>query len=362
MDTISLKAYALIVEEGSFSAAARQLGISKSMCSKYISDLEDKLGARLLTRSTRSVKTTSIGMEYYQKVRRILDLLDEANEQAKVESGTVTGRLRIGSPVSFSLRALQPLILRFLKQHPNVQLESVFDDSRTNLISKGYDAVLCIGELADSSMVARRIHTTTCAIVASPGYLETYGTPRHPSDLSNHKILHYTNISTATTWPFQSENEIFWQKVTPRFASNNGEIIAAAAMADYGVAYLAEFMISDHLATGKLVPILAEYTHPDLPISIIYPSRKNISAALKAFLEFCTCNESQSAKVTHGNGATTPLRTGQETGLLAQQVPSSGKTDRVGKVSNAGWTGRLPPGQRAGMDTRRRTVGPSKHG
>lgn len=288
MDTISLKVFSLIVEEGTFSAAAVRLGISKSMCSKYINDLEDKLGARLLTRSTRSVKTTAIGMAYYQKVRRILNLLDEANEQAKVESGTVAGRLRIASPTSLSQRALQPHILKFLELHPDIQFESVFDDSNSDLIAKGYDAVIRIGELEDTSMVARRVHSTKCLIVASPGYLADNGTPQRPSDISDHKILHCTNMSSSTTWPFRNGNEIFWQKVSPRFASNNGDIIAAAAAADHGIAYLPGFLVDDYVSTGALTCILTEYTRPDLPISIVYPSRKNMSAALKAFLEYKT--------------------------------------------------------------------------
>lgn len=288
MDTISLKVFSLIVEEGTFSAAAVRLGISRSMCSKYINDLEDKLGARLLTRSTRSVKTTAIGMAYYQKVRRILNLLDEANEQAKVESGTVAGRLRIASPTSLSQRALQPHILKFLELHPDIQFESVFDDSRSDLIAKGYDAMIRIGELDDTSMVARRVHSTKCLIVASPAYLADNGTPQHPSDISDHKILHCTTMSSSTTWPFRNGNEIFWQKVSPRFASNNGDIVAAAAAADHGIAYLPGFLVDDYISTGALTCILTGYTRPDLPISIVYPSRKNISAALKAFLEYKT--------------------------------------------------------------------------
>lgn len=286
MDTNSLRAYALIIEEGSFSAAARRLGISKSMCSKYISDLEDSLGARLLTRSTRSVKATAIGDEYYQKVRRILDLLDDANEHAKAESGKITGRLRIGMPASYSLLALQPHILRFLECYPDIQLESIFDDRRTDLIAEGFDAVIRIGELDDSSMIARRVDSAKCLIVASPAYLQQHETPVHPSDLVNHKVLHYTNIRSAATWPFQNGNELVWQKIYPRFSSNNGEIIRDAALAGHGIAYSPEFLIRDELASGALIPILTEFARPDLPISIVYPSRKNISAALKAFLEF----------------------------------------------------------------------------
>lgn len=286
MDTNVLKAYTLIVEEGTFSAAALRLGISKSMCSKHISDLEESLGARLLTRSTRSVKPTAIGLEYYSKARRILDLLEEANECAKLDSASTSGHLRIGSPLSYSLKALQPHILKFLDRYPGIQLESVFDDSKNDLISGGFDAVIRIGDLDDSTMVARRLHSARCLIVAAPAYLDRHGTPEQPTDLSAHKLLHYTNMGGTVTWPFQKDNELVWQKVHPRFTSNNGEIILAAALAGHGIAYLPEFLVRDELKAGSLVAIMTNFTRPDLPISIVYPSRKNASAALKAFLEF----------------------------------------------------------------------------
>lgn len=286
MDTNSLKAFALIIEEGSFSAAARRLGISKSMCSKYISDLEDNLGARLLTRSTRSVRTTTIGEEYYQKIRHILDLLDDANEHTKAESGTITGCLRIGLPASYSLLALQPYILKFMERYPGIKLESILEDSKSDLISESFDALIRIGELEDSTMIARRIHSLKAMIVASPAYLSQHGTPLHPSQLADHKVLHCVNISSSATWPFQEGNKAFWQKVDPRFASNNVEIIRTAALAGHGIAYLPELLIRDELEAGTLTPILTEFARPDVPVSIVYPSRKNISTSLKAFLEF----------------------------------------------------------------------------
>ncbi len=286
MDTNTLRAFVLIIEEGSFSAAARRLRISKSMCSKYISDLEDSLGARLLTRSTRSVKATGIGLEYYNKVRRILDLLDEANESTKATSETITGHLRIGSPVSYSLRVLRPHILNFIEKYPGIHLETVFDDNKNDLIADGFDAVIRIGDLDDTNMIARRILSTKCMIVAAPEYLANHGTPNSPSELVSHQALHYTDVNTTETWPCQSNNEILWYKITPRFSSNNGEIILDAAIAGHGIAYLPEFLVADALKSGKLVQVLTAFNRPDLPISIVYPSRKNISAALRALLDF----------------------------------------------------------------------------
>lgn len=135
-------------------------------------------------------------------------------------------------------------------------------------------------------MVARRVHSVKSMVVAAPAYLQRHGTPDQPSDLAAHRVLHYTNLGGAATWPFQKDDELVWQKVHPRFASNNGEIIRAAALAGHGIAYLPEFLIRDDLTAGSLVPLMTGFTRPDVPISIVYPSRKNASAALKAFLEF----------------------------------------------------------------------------
>ncbi len=157
---------------------------------------------------------------------------------------------------------------------------------RSDLIAEGFDAVIRIGELDDTSMIARRIHSVDCQIVASPAYLKLHGTPLHPSDLADHRALHYSNMGATATWPLQNGNETLWQKVNPRFGANNGEIIRAAALAGHGIAYLPEFLIRDELASGALVPILTQSTRCSLPISIVYPSRKNISVTLKAFLDF----------------------------------------------------------------------------
>lgn len=288
MDTTVLRAYAFIVEEGSFSAAAQRLGISRSMCSKHINDLEASLGARLLTRSTRSVKPTAIGADYYVKVRRILDLLEEASESVRTETSTATGRLKIGSPVSYTLNALQPHILGFMAAFPSIQLEVVLDDRSSDLIADGFDAVIRAGVLEDTSMLARRLHGSPTHVVASPGYLRDHGVPRRPGDLVSHRTLYYTNLRGSGTWPFQLGADALHQKIHPAFSSNNGDIIRAAAAAGQGVAHLPEFIIGPDLKAGTLVPILTEYEMPELPISVVYPTRKHTSAALQVFLDFVT--------------------------------------------------------------------------
>lgn len=286
MDTAVLQTFAYIIEEGSFAAAARRMGISKSMCSKYINDLEASLGARLLTRTTRSVKPTPLGIEYHAKVLRILDLLREANEQVKTVMAKAAGPLKIGFPASYAVNALQPKLLHFMESFPEIQLEAILDDNCTDLVAESYDAVIRIGELTDTSMIVRKLHSIPTYVVASPEYLAQHGTPQRPSDLVQHRALHYTNMRGSGTWAFRLGREVMHQKIHPAFASNNGEVIRAAALAGQGVAYQPEFLVKDDLASGRLVHILAEYQMPDLPLSLVYPSRRNPSAALRAFLDY----------------------------------------------------------------------------
>ncbi|MFT4151907.1 MAG: LysR family transcriptional regulator [Paracoccaceae bacterium] len=286
MDTAILRTFVHIVDEGSFAAAARRMGISKSLCSKYISDLEETLGARLLTRSTRSVKPTAAGLEYSLQVREVLTRLDAANEAVRTLSAHPAGPLKIGSPISYTLKVFQPYMLRFMEEYPEIQLEAVLDDGQADLIAEGFDAVIRIGGLQDSSLFARHLHDARILLVATPDYLAEFGEPNCPADLAGHRCLHYTNLRSATTWPFRRGNEIIHQKIQPFFQTNNGDMIRAAALDGKGLGMLPAFMIEDEIAAGTLVPVLTDYALPDIPVNIVYPTRKHMTAALRSFLDF----------------------------------------------------------------------------
>ena len=253
MDTSVLQTYLHIVDEGSFAAAARRMGISKSLTSKYISDLETSLGARLLTRTTRSVRPTEVGLEYYRQVKEVLGRLETANETVRHVSARPSGRLRVGSPVSYTLNVLQPLVMRFVEEYPEVQLELVLDDSRSDMIADGLDAVVRVGELDDSALFARRLHSARVLVVASPSYLAEHGTPERPSDLLAHRCLYYTHMRGAGTWPFRQNDEIIHQKIHPFFSANNGEMIRSAALEGKGVAMGVDFLVAEDLAAGRLI-------------------------------------------------------------------------------------------------------------
>lgn len=288
MDTTVLRTFITIIDEGSFAAAARRMGISRSLCSKYISDLELDLGARLLTRTTRSVRPTALGLEYSQRIRDVLQQLDAANEMVRDATGQPAGQLKIGAPAAYTNKVLLQHILRFMDEYPDIQLDLALDDQRANLIEKGFDAVIRIGYLEDSTLHARKLHEARIFLVASPDYLEKNGYPQEPADLAHHDCLHYTNIRGAGTWPLRSDEKVIHQKINPIFSSNNTELLHALALNGRGVALLPEFTISEDVASGKLVPLMQHYALPAIPVNLVYPSRKLMTSAMRSFLDFAT--------------------------------------------------------------------------
>lgn len=285
MDTAVLKTYVHIVDEGSFAAAARRLGISRSLSSKYISDLEHSLGARLLARSTRSVKPTELGWEYYTRVKAVLADLEAANDAVRSLAGQVSGKLRIGAPTSYMLKVLNPHVMGFIETYPEVQLDLALDDGSLDFAAEGYDATIRVGELEDSAMIAKRLHMAKAMTVAAPSYLEKYGRPSHPSDLAAHRILHYSNMRGAETWPFRRGQESFHQKIHPVFSANNGEMIRAAALEGKGIAMAVDFLVDEDLKAGRLEQVLPDFTAQEFPVNLVYPSARNMTAALRAFLD-----------------------------------------------------------------------------
>lgn len=286
MDIKVLRSFAAIIDEGSFANAARKVGISKSMCSKLISDLEADLGTRLLTRTTRAVKPTAIGLSFYAEISDILSRLDAATEAVRSASQRPSGPLKLGSPVQYTLKVFQPHLIRFMEEHPDIQLDVVLDDGRSDLTREGFDAVIRIGTLEDSTLHARKLHDARIMLVASPDYIAAKGSPDSPSQLRDHQCLHYTNLRGPSTWPLRHENEVIYQKITPAFSSNNGELLRSLAVSGKGIALAPEFQVADDLAQGRLVPVMPDYALPGVPVHVLYSSRKLVTAALASFLDF----------------------------------------------------------------------------
>lgn len=286
MDIKALRCFVAIIEEGSFAAAARRMGISKSQCSKMIADLEADLGTRLLSRTTRAVMPTAAGQQFHGQIVDGLARLDAAYEDARAASSRPSGPLKLGVPVQYTLKVLQPHLIRFMEEYPEIQLDVVLDDSRSDMTRDGFDAVIRIGTLEDSSLHARRLHDANILLVAAPDYVARHGSPERPADLRDHQCLHYTNLKGAGTWPLRQGSEVIYQKITPAFSSNNGELLRALAVSGKGIALAPEFLVADDLAQGLLVQVLPGHALPGVPIHLVYSTRKLVTAALAAFLDF----------------------------------------------------------------------------
>ncbi len=278
--------FVALVDAQSFSGAAEALGLSKSAVSKQLARLESRLDARLLERTTRSMRLTDVGDVYYRRAKRIVDAAEEAETEVCERQHTAVGRLTVSAPMSFGQRYLGVTVARFVAQHP--QVEVVFDlaDRYVDLVDEGYDLAIRVGALADSSLVARRIATTRQLLVASPDYLARRGRPKAPRDLARHECLVYRQgTARVDTWRFASANGEVTVRVDGRLASNDGDILAQAAAEGAGVAYLPDFIVEPHLEEGRLVRLLPRSCRTTSMVSAVYPSRRSISEKIRLFVE-----------------------------------------------------------------------------
>lgn len=285
MDTNVFRTFVSVVDEGSFAAAAGRMGISRSLCSKHVADLEAHLGVRLLVRTTRKVTPTPTGLSYSRDLRDILARLDAATEAAKATTNPA-GALKIGSPIFYTLKVLQPHLLDFMEQYRNIRLQVVLDDGTSDIVRDGFDAVIRIGNLQDSTLHSRRLHSARILLVASPDYLARAGRPERPSDLLRHDCLHFTNLPGNQTWPLRRGGRTIHQPVRPSFSSNNTELLRSMALNDKGLALVPEFIARDDVATGRLSVLMTDYVLPDLPVNLVYPSGKLLTGAMRSFLDF----------------------------------------------------------------------------
>lgn len=286
MDISVLRTFVSVVDEGSFSAAASRMGISRSLCSKHVADLESELGVRLLVRTTRKVTPTAMGLSYCRDIREVLARLDAATESVKTASGSLSGALKIGSPIFYTLKVLQPHLLDFMERYRDIQLQVVLDDGASDIIGDGFDAVIRIGNLRDSTLHARKLQSVRILLVAAPDYLDRHGRPEQPADLLRHDCLHYTNLPGNLTWPLHRGSRTIRQPVRPSFSSNNTEMLHSMALNGKGLALLPEFIVRDDIAAGRLVVLMGKYTLPDLPVNLVYPSGKLMTGAMRSFLDF----------------------------------------------------------------------------
>ncbi|WP_114395110.1 LysR family transcriptional regulator [Oleisolibacter albus] len=284
-----LRLFTLVAETRSFTRAADKLNLSKSAASRRIAELEGRLGARLLNRTTRSISLTPVGQSFFERVAQILAELDEAESAVANERQAPRGLLRVAAPMSFGLRHLAPVVAAFLDQYPEVQVEMDVSDRFVDLVDEGYDLAVRIGRLKDSSLIARRICPIRAVLCASPAYLEKHGAPQTPDDIAGRDCLLYTNMPTPDLWSFRTApgaEETRTVRVHGRLRVNNGDMLREAAIAGQGLVHLPTFIIGDELADGRLVPLLLDWTGPDSAMHAVYPANRHLSPKVRAFVDF----------------------------------------------------------------------------
>ena len=285
---LEMKVFAAVVDAGSFTAGAEVLGMSKAAVSRHVAELEERLGVRLLHRTTRRLSPTSEGEIFHARCRELLANLEEAEAEISSRVGEATGLLKLNVPVSFGLMHLAPLWPAFMARHPRLALDITLSDRVADLVEEGYDAAVRIGQLAPSSLISRRLASTRMVVCASPGYLARRGEPVHPDDLLRHDVISYSLAASGENWSFARPGgggEVT-VRVAPRVRTNSGDTCRAAALQHQGIVFQPTFIVGQDLAQGTLREILPGYRAAELGIHVVYPSRKFVSPKLRLLVDF----------------------------------------------------------------------------
>lgn len=280
-----MRIFAQVMEAGSFTAAADRLGMSKQSVSRRLMQLEERLGVRLLNRSTRRLDATPLGQHYYQSALRLLGEVQQVEHDISGQAQALRGTLRLSAPLSFAMAHLGCLLTEFLQLHPQVDVEVDLSDRAVDLIGEGYDLALRIGALEDSSLIARRIASVERVYCASPDYLQARGVPTAPDELAGHDCLPYGH-SRQVQWQFRQGGKAQAIQVVGRMRANNGELLRDAAIAGMGVTYLPTFIVGQALAAGRLVTVLEDWTPPALQLSAVYPQHRQVARPVQGFVDF----------------------------------------------------------------------------
>jgi DNA-binding transcriptional LysR family regulator len=288
MDALGeIAVFVRVVEAGSFTAAAERLDLSKSIVSRYVTQLEDRLGARLLNRTTRRLSLTEVGRVFYERSRRGIDELEEAElEVARLEESP-RGTLRINVPMSFGILHVAPALPDFLSQYPQLAVNMELDDHKVDLVEEGFDLAIRISDLPDSSLVARRLAPCRHVVCTSPEYLERNGRPRKPDDLRDHNVITYPYQDSAKVWHFVAPDGAQLSiDVAGTLEVNNSLALRAALLGGAGITRTPTFVVGADLASGALVPLLSDYRTLEVSVFAVYPQRKHLSPKTRAFIDF----------------------------------------------------------------------------
>lgn len=282
-----MQAFVAVVEAGSFTAAAKRQRTTKSVISRRLSALEERLGAQLLQRTTRAQTLTESGRSFLAYSKRILDDLDEAESSVSQQHGSLQGSLRIALPLSFGVRHLCGPISAFRHRHPDVAFDLQLGDRYVDLIQQNIDMALRIGKLSDSSLAARKLFDVRMVVCASPAYLNRYGEPQEPDDLRQHRCLLYTNARAPDQWSYRgSANKAQQVAVGSTLQASSGDFLCNAAAHGEGLVLLPTFIVAQTVRSGKLRTVLNDYDWPGPAAYAVYPSTRHLSHRVRAFIDF----------------------------------------------------------------------------
>jgi DNA-binding transcriptional LysR family regulator len=286
MDRIdAMQAFVAVADLHGFAPAARKLGLSPSGVTRLIAALEDRLGARLLQRTTRSVTLTDVGARYLERVRRILADVEEAEGSAEGERTRPSGRLVVSAPIGFGRLHVSPVMSTYLKRYPEVSGELRLSDRMINLVEDGVDLAVRIGHLADSSLVARHVGEMRRIVVASNGYLRQHGEPKTPEAIASHETIQFDAMAAPPDWRFVEEGREIRVTCAPRLTTNSAAAAIQYAEQGGGLTRVLAYQAAEAIKAGRLRIVLAKFEPPPLPIHIVYPTSRLLSAKVRAFID-----------------------------------------------------------------------------
>ncbi|MCB1801225.1 MAG: LysR family transcriptional regulator [Gammaproteobacteria bacterium] len=288
MESLSdIAVFVHVVRSGSFTVAAGKLGLSKSVVSKYVSRLEDRLGARLLNRTTRRLSLTEVGQVFFERSQRALGEIEEAEAEVSRLQGEPRGELRLSSPMSFGILHVARWLPAFQARYPELTVDMVLDDRKTDLVDEGFDLAIRIGELPDSSLVARRLGPCRHVVCGSPEYFALNGVPKSPRDLADHPALTYRYQDAPAEWRLVDSYGNYHQvAINSRLQMNNSLALREALLKGAGVTLKPTFVVGSDIQAGLLMAVLTEYKALEVSIYAVYPQRKHLSPKVRAFIDY----------------------------------------------------------------------------
>jgi DNA-binding transcriptional LysR family regulator len=277
-----IRTFIAVVQAKGFAGAGERLGVAKSAVSRRVSDLEDRLGTRLLHRTTREVSLTESGADFYDRGLKLLAELEEAEDLASKGRNNPIGKLRVTAPVSFGISCMAPILEEMSTRYPRLSVQMEFLDRHTDLVREGFDVAVRISRMKDSSLIARKLAPIRHAVCGSPDYFRKHGKPKTPADLKHHKALLYSYIDPRQGWQFDGGDPVL---VPSDFSCNNGDVLREMAAAGCGLAFLPTFVIHRAVEEGRLEACLTDHSRETMGLYAVYPSTRNLSAKVRVFID-----------------------------------------------------------------------------